>query len=635
MFQGIKNIRIKISFILVALLIIVIIIRIFYIQIFQYKELNELAESLWSRNLPITADRGIITDRNGQILATNITTTSLVLIPNQIINKEQVARDLSNILKSNYEDMLEHVSKKTSIERVHPEGRQLSYEIAEQINNLNYDGVYLVRESKRYYPYGDLLSHTLGYVGIDNQGLSGIELEYDEYLTGKNGAIKYLSDGKGHRLELAEVYEQPTSGINIALTIDLDIQLSIEKELDNVISKYNPEHALIMVMDPNTAEVLAMASRPNFDSNNYQEASTEIINRNLPIWMTYEPGSTFKIITLASSIEEKTVNIFKDTFHDGGSINVEGARIKCWKSGGHGTQTILEVVQNSCNPGFVILGQKLGKEKLFSYIEKFGFGKKTGIDLNGEGSGILFDPAKVGPVELATTAFGQGISVTPIQQITAVSAAINGGKLYQPSIVKRLLEPETNTIIEEKEPKLVRQVISEETSKLVRYALETVVNSGTGKNAYVENYRIGGKTGTAQKVENGKYMVGNYILSFIGFLPADQPEYIVYVAVDNPKGITQYGGTVSAPIAKNVFKDIISIKELPKAKEVTPREYTWLDKKYIELPNVVGKTKKEAASLLKQFKIEYSGTGDNIIYQSPQGGLYIEEGSTIKILLNN
>ena len=635
MFQGIKNIRIKISFILVALLIIVIIIRIFYIQIFQYKELNELAESLWSRNLPITADRGVITDRNGQILATNITTTSLVLIPNQITNKEQVARDLSNILKSNYEDMLEHISKKTSIERVHPEGRQLSYEIAEQINNLNYDGVYLVRESKRYYPYGDLLSHTLGYVGIDNQGLSGIELEYDEYLTGKNGAIKYLSDGKGHRLELAEVYEQPTSGINIALTIDLDIQLSIEKELDNVVSKYNPEHALIMVMDPNNAEVLAMASRPNFDSNNYQEASTEIINRNLPIWMTYEPGSTFKIITLASSIEEKTVNIFKDTFHDGGSINVEGARIKCWKSGGHGTQTILEVVQNSCNPGFVVLGQKLGKEKLFSYIEKFGFGKKTGIDLNGEGSGILFELAKVGPVELATTAFGQGISVTPIQQITAVSAAINGGKLYQPSIVKRLLEPEINTIIEEKEPKLVRQVISEETSKLVRYALETVVNSGTGKNAYVENYRIGGKTGTAQKVENGKYMVGNYILSFIGFLPADQPEYIVYVAVDNPKGITQYGGTVSAPIAKNIFKDIISIKELPKAKEVTPREYTWLDKKYIELPNVVGKTKKEATSLLKQFKIEYSGTGDNIIYQSPQGGLYIEEGSTIKILLNN
>ena len=635
MFQRIKNLRIKISFALIVLLILIIIIRIFYIQIFQYNELNELAESLWSRNLPITADRGVITDRNGQILATNITTTSLVLIPNQIINKEQVARDLSNILKSNYEDMLEHVSKKTSIERVHPEGRQLSYEIAEQINNLNYDGVYLVRESKRYYPYGDLLSHTLGYVGIDNQGLSGIELEYDEYLTGKNGAIKYLSDGKGHRLELAEVYEQPTSGINIALTIDLDIQLSIEKELDNVVSKYNPEHALIMVMDPNTAEVLAMASRPNFDSNNYQEASTEIINRNLPIWMTYEPGSTFKIITLASSIEEKTVNIFKDTFHDGGSINVEGARIKCWKSGGHGTQTILEVVQNSCNPGFVMLGQKLGKEKLFSYIEKFGFGKKTGIDLNGEGSGILFDLAKVGPVELATTAFGQGISVTPIQQITAVSAAINGGKLYQPSIVKRLLEPETNTIIEEKEPKLVRQVISEETSKLVRYALETVVNSGTGKNAYVENYRIGGKTGTAQKVENGKYMVGNYILSFIGFLPADQPEYIVYVAVDNPKGITQYGGTVSAPIAKNIFKDIISIKELPKAKEVTPREYTWLDKKYIELPNVVGKTKKEAASLLKQFKIEYSGTGDNIIYQSPQGGLYIEEGSTIKILLNN
>ena len=406
--------RIRFFFLLILCISIIIVMRVFYIQVFEYDKLSSLAESLWSRKLPIGADRGEIYDRNGNVLATNLTTTSLVLIPNQISNKEEVARSLSDILGSDYEDMLAHVSKKTSIERVHPEGRQLSYDIASQIEALEYDGVYLVKESKRYYPYGDTLSHVLGYVGIDNQGLSGLELTYDEYLTGENGSINYFSDGKGNRLELSEVYEEPQNGMNLQLTIDLDIQLAAERELDNIMSKYTPEHALILAMDPDTGEVLAMASRPNFDSNNYQDYDTETINRNLPIWMTYEPGSTFKIVTLASSIEEKTVNLFEDTFYDSGSVHVEGATIHCWKSGGHGAQTILNVVENSCNPGFVYLGQKLGKERLMSYIEKFGFGSKTGIDLNGESSGILFSLDQMGPVELATTSFGQGISVTPI-----------------------------------------------------------------------------------------------------------------------------------------------------------------------------------------------------------------------------
>ena len=341
--------RIRFFFLLILCISIIIVMRVFYIQVFEYDKLSSLAESLWSRKLPIGADRGEIYDRNGNVLATNLTTTSLVLIPNQISNKEEVARSLSDILGSDYEDMLAHVSKKTSIERVHPEGRQLSYDIASQIEALEYDGVYLVKESKRYYPYGDTLSHVLGYVGIDNQGLSGLELTYDEYLTGENGSINYFSDGKGNRLELSEVYEEPQNGMNLQLTIDLDIQLATERELDNIMSKYTPEHALILAMDPDTGEVLAMASRPNFDSNNYQDYDTETINRNLPIWMTYEPGSTFKIVTLASSIEEKTVNLFEDTFYDSGSVHVEGATIHCWKSGGHGAQTILNVVENSCN----------------------------------------------------------------------------------------------------------------------------------------------------------------------------------------------------------------------------------------------------------------------------------------------
>ena len=396
---------------------------------------------------------------------------------------------------------------------------------------------------------------------------------------------------------------------------------------------YNPEHALIIAMDPDTGEILAMSSRPNFDSNNYKNYSTETINRNLPIWMTYEPGSTFKIMTVSAAVNEKVVNLFEDTFHDGGAIHVEGARIKCWKAGGHGSQTYLQVVENSCNPGFVSLGQKLGKETLMNYIDKFGFGEKTVLDLIGESSGILFDIDKMGPVETATTAFGQGISVTPIQQIRAVSAAINGGTLYKPYIVSSLLEPETDNIMVKNEPTKIRQVISKESSSLVRYTLESVVANGTGKNAYIENYRVGGKTGTAQKVSEGKYMVGNYIVSFIGFMPADDPEIVVYVAVDNPKGVTQYGGTVSAPIAKNVLKSAINILGLKPTTEGMTREYTWLDTKYVLLPNVVGQSIDEAKKTLKGFNIEYSGTGDTILYQSPNANYYVKEGSTVVLML--
>lgn len=625
--------RIRFFFLLILCISIIIVMRVFYIQVFEYDRLSSLAESLWSRKLPIGADRGEIYDRNGNVLATNLTTTSLVLIPNQISNKEEVARSLSDILGSDYEDMLAHVSKKTSIERVHPEGRQLSYDIASQIEALEYDGVYLVKESKRYYPYGDTLSHVLGYVGIDNQGLSGLELTYDEYLTGENGSINYFSDGKGNRLELSEVYEEPQNGMNLQLTIDLDIQLAAERELDNIMSKYTPEHALILAMDPDTGEVLAMASRPNFDSNNYQDYDTETINRNLPIWMTYEPGSTFKIVTLASSIEEKTVNLFEDTFYDSGSVHVEGATIHCWKSGGHGAQTILNVVENSCNPGFVYLGQKLGKERLMSYIEKFGFGSKTGIDLNGESSGILFSLDQMGPVELATTSFGQGISVTPIQQVTAVSAAVNGGTLYEPYLVKEILEPETNAVVKLNEPVSKAEVISEETSELVRFALESVVANGSGRNAYIENHRVGGKTGTAQKVQDGHYMDGNYILSFIGFMPADDPEIVVYVAIDHPVGVVQYGGTVAAPVAKAILEAAIPALDIQSSTEGMAKEYNWMDTKYHQIPDVTGKTLEEAQDALKGFSLEYSGEGTTVLYQTPEPNSYVKEGGMIKLLL--
>ena len=625
--------RIKIVILIVLILFLVIILRVFFIQVVDYKKLNYLANSLWSRNLPIEANRGLIFDRNGVILASNLTTTSLVLIPNQIKNKEVTSTKLSEVLGVSYEEMYKHVSKKTSIERVHPEGRRLDYATSDKIKGLNLPGVYLIKESKRNYPNQSMLSHTLGFVGIDNQGLSGLELMYDDYLTGEYGAIKYYSDAKGSKLSMAEIYEKPQDGININLTINYQIQSSLERELDNAVTKYNPETALGIVMNPNTGEILAMSSRPNFSASDYQNYTVEEINRNLPIWATYEPGSTFKIITLASSLEEKIVNLEVDKFHDSGAIKVSGGTLHCWKHGGHGSQTYLEVVENSCNPGFVSLGLKLGKEKLFNYIDLFGFGEKTGIDLNGEENGILFKLDNVKELELATTAFGQGVSVTPIQQITAVSAAINGGILYKPYIVKSLNEPETNTIIKEYSPKIVRKVISEETSSKVRYALESVVSNGTGRPAYIDGYRVGGKTGTAEKVKEGKYLVGNYIVSFIGFFPADKPEVIVYIALDNAKGVTQYGGTIAAPIAKNIMLDAISALDIKKRSGGMEKEYTYLDKKYVTVPDVTGLEVKEGIKSLKSFKVEYSGSGSNIYYQSPSAGTRILEGETIRLLV--
>ncbi len=293
-----KNIhkRMKIVFAIIVFSFILIICKVFYIQVIDYKKLNNFAESLWSRNLPVKADRGVIYDRNGTVLADNITTTSLVIIPNQVKDKKKVAKSLANILNVSYDAMYKHVNKKTSIERVHPEGRRLSYEVADKIRNLKLDGVYPVKESQRYYPFDTYMSHTLGYVGIDNQGLSGLELMYDKYLTGQDGAIKYFSDAKGNRLKLSEVYEKPQNGMNVTLTINNEIQTSIERVLDNAVTKYNPDRAIALVMDPNSGEILGMSARPNFSPNNYKKYTTEEINRNLPIWATYEPGSTFNIV---------------------------------------------------------------------------------------------------------------------------------------------------------------------------------------------------------------------------------------------------------------------------------------------------------------------------------------------------
>lgn len=633
----IKNInkRIKIMLLLFGFGLLMVIIKVFYVQVFDYKKLSNLASDLWSRNLPIEASRGKILDRNGVVLADNVTTTSLVLVPNQIKNKKEVTEKLAEILNVSYDEMKKHVFKNTSIERVHPIGRRLSYEIADKIEALKFDGVYLLKEAKRYYPYKTLLAHVLGYVGIDNQGLSGLELQYDKYLTGEAGAIKYFSDAKGNKLTLSDVYVKPQDGMDLQLTIDINIQKSVERELDNVVNMMNPDMALAVVMNPKTGEVLAMSSRPTFDPNNYKNYSSEVLSRNLPIWASYEPGSTQKIITTAASIEEKVIDIYNEHFFDSGGVTVDGARIRCWKAGGHGDQTFLQVLQNSCNPGFVLMGERLGKEKLFSYLDLFGFGQKTGIDLNGEGKGIIFPLSRVGNVELATTAFGQGISVTPIQQITAISAVLNGGNLLKPYVLSSVLEPETGNVMYQNKKTVVRKTISKETSKTMRYALETVVALGGGKAAYIDGYRIGGKTGTAQKVKDGAYLVNNYIMSFVGIVPSNDPEAVLYIAIDNPKNTALLSSYTTTPIARRILLDIIDALDIKKQEGGVEKDWQWDDKVYYEVPNVIGKSKKEAKELLEHFKVEYSKTGDKVISQSPKAGERLEDGGTITILLGN
>lgn len=633
MFQTKINERIRLILVIFILLFLIILVRIVYVQTIEYKKLSLLADDLWSRELPITAERGKILDRNGVILATNKTTSTLIIIPNQVEDKKYTAKIISEILNVSYDTIYERVNKKSSIERVHPEGRRLNKDIADKIISYNLPGVYLVKESQRYYPYGDLLSHTLGYVGIDNQGLAGIELMYDSYLKGTDGAIKYYSDAKGNRLDKKEVYESPVSGMDIVLTIDYNIQKSIERELDNIVDILNPDNALVIAMNPNTGEILGMGSRPGYDPNNYSKYNMETISRNLPIWMTYEPGSTFKIITTASAVEEGVVNLEKDTFYDTGSVKVTGSTLRCWKAGGHGHQTFLQVFENSCNPGFVSLGFKLGKEKLFSYIDLFGFGEQTGIDLNGEGSGIIFSLNNVHDLELATTAFGQGVSVTPIQQVTAVSSIVNGGYLYKPYVLNNIYDSNTNTIFHQNEKSLVRKTISSNTSKIMRMALESVVARGGGKKVYIDGYRVGGKTGTAQKVQNGVYLANNYIMSFMAVLPAPNPEVVLYLAIDNPKKTALLSSYTTTPYVRKILLDIIDIMKIEKQSDQIEKDYEWNDKKYYEVENVIGKTKSEAKKLLTGFDISYVGDGNIVKEQTPKAGERYYQTGKIRLLM--
>lgn len=612
--------------------------RLAYVQFFKNNWLTNQALDSWSRQIPYEAERGDILDRNGKVLATNISRPSVLVVPKQVRDPAKTADKLAKVLRMSEKKAYRDITKKESIVRITPEGRKISNKKAAEIKSMRLPGVFIAEDFKRHYPYGSYLSHVLGFAGIDNQGLTGLEAYYDSELKGKSGHVAFFSDAQGNRMSsLKDKYIPPTDGTNLMLTIDSRVQSIIERELNNAEQKYHPESALAIAMDPNTGEILGMSSRPDFNPENYKNVPAKVYNRNLPIWRTYEPGSTFKVITLAAALQEHLVDLKKDHFNDPGYINVSGTKLHCWKKGGHGEESFLQVVQNSCNPGFVALGEKLGKKKLFSYIDKFGFGDKTGIDLQGEAKGIIFKLKNVGPLEQATTAFGQGVSVTPIQQITAVSAAVNGGILYEPHLAKAWVDPDTGGMVDQIGPVKKRQVISGSTSKKVRDALESVVAQGTGGKAYVDGYRIGGKTGTAQKIKEGSsgYLENNYILSFMGFAPANDPQIVVYVAIDNPKGTVQFGGQVAAPIAGKIIGDSLSAMGVKKQKGGPEKATKWPDEPLIKVPKFVGMKKKELETTLYDLKLDAAGKGNVVIMQSPKPGVKVKQGSTIRIYLGD
>lgn len=628
------SIRMKLVLMIFICLGCMLIGKLIVVQFIQHDFLTKKAEQNWDREVPMSSLRGNILDRSGKLLVGNKLAPTLYFMPAQNKEPEKVAAQLAPILQMDEKKLKEKLMKRVTIVKIAPQGKNISYELAEKIQQLQIPGLYTGLDYVRDYPYGVLLSRLLGFTGSDMQGLAGLEYQYNDLLLGKESAIRLFTDAKGANLpHVEDGWKEGQDGASLELTIDVDVQKVIERELSRAMEKYNADQAIGIAMNPKTGEILGLASFPTYNPAQYKKVDSKIYNRNLPVWMTYEPGSTFKIITLSAALEEKVVNLEKDSFYDPGYAMVEGARLRCWKRQGHGQETFLQVVENSCNPGFIELGRRVGATKLQKYIRDFGFGQVTGSNIAGESTGILFSPKNYGPVEHATTSFGQGISVTPIQQVQAVSAAVNGGKLMTPYIVKNIVNSDNGKILKSFQPTNKKQVISPETSAKVRAALESVVANGSGRGAYRDHLRIGGKTGTAQKAENGRYKDGEYIVSFIGFAPADDPKVVVYVAIDNPKYGPQFGGVIAAPIVGQIIEDIHSKVGITDRKNQLEKQYRWGDIEKVRVPNLIGKTKKDISEMMYPFRLEWHGEGTKIVSQLPAPDAQITKDGTIHVYL--
>lgn len=556
--------KILIVFIGASLMILGLIARLCYLMIFDAEYYQKKAEALHEREREIKAARGEIIDRNGKVLATNKTVCTVSVIHSQIEDADAVTKALAGTLEMEEETVRKKVEKVSSMERIKT---NVEKEVGDRIREMNLAGVKVDEDFKRYYPYEELASKVLGFTGGDNQGIIGLEVKYEDYLKGENGMILSTTDARGVELEgIAEDRAEPTAGNTLRISIDYNIQKYAHQMAQKVMEEKQAEKVAIILMNPQNGEIYAMVNWPEFNLNepfelpegttyDSEDEKQELLNqmwRNGCINDTYEPGSTFKIITSSACLEEGVVDL-DDTFVCPGYKIVEDRRIRCHKVGGHGAETFVEGVQNSCNPVFMEIGLRLGAERFCDYFEQFGLMEKTGVDLPGEASTIMHRLEDIGEVELATMTFGQSFQVTPVQMAATVSSLINGGKRVTPHFGVEVLDSESGKTLKTFSDKQGRRVISEKTSETMRNILESVVSVGSGKNAYIEGYSIGGKTATSQTLPRS---ANKYISSFIGFAPAENPQILGMCVIYDPKGI-YYGGTIAAPVVREIFDDVL------------------------------------------------------------------------------
>ena len=591
-------------------------LRIAWLTLFKGGELAKKAADQWTRDLPLRAQRGDILDANGLVLATDYTSYSLFARPRSVSDREGLASLLAAELDSDRAELLEKLSKNVSEVTV---GRRLDKARLIKILDSGYLGLYYSEDKTRYYPGGDMLCPVLGFTDSDNAGQAGLEAYYDRFLRGTDGQALTQTDIKGIELAGADrMYIPAIPGLDVRLTIDREIQLFAEGAVKDALDKYKAASAGMLVMDCTTGAVAAMAAAPSYDLNDPPREQLSVLNlltKNFMLTDVMEPGSTFKIFTIAAAVQEGLTNE-NERFHDPGFRIVDGQRIKCWRTRGHGSQTLLEAVNNSCNPIFMDLALRLGTDKFYGYLKNFGFGEKTGIDFMGESRGIMMRAASVKNVDLARIGFGQAVAVTPLQMVAGACAVVNGGILYKPYLVSGIYQG--GRAVSEVAPVKVRQVISGETSARMRAILENVVATGSGRLAQVPGYRIGGKTGTAQKYTGtgGGIAQGKYVSSFIGFMPADNPKYVALMMVNEPSGYVYYGSLVAAPYAGQLFKNIAAYQKLPSALVIgTPAT--------LMMPNLIGLPVEEAEAALEAAKFYFEVAGEEegiVISQLPAPG---------------
>lgn len=554
----------------IAFLFLAVLGRLLYVQVIWGENLQEKAVDQWTREIPVVAERGKIVDRNGIVLADNDDTYSIFVRNRAVSSIEEVSRGLSEALDLPYESVYQRLSESKSSEVTVK--KQVGKDALNKLLEYGFEGVYYARDNSRVYPYGEFLTQVLGFTSADGQGQSGLELYYNKYLQGINGEILYETDIVGVEIEgSTPTYIPATDGLNAKLTIDYEVQQAAEAAMERAYQTHSPKSARAIVMNPQTGEILAMANKPSFDLNEIPRDDLDALHalsRNGLISDVYEPGSTFKVLTAAANIEEYLQgnrNAFspEHIFSSSRYRYVDGQRVKCWSdhaNGKHSNETLADALNNSCNPVFVDIALALGKEKMYEYIEKFNYGSVTGVDFSGEAQGMVLPASAIQNVDLARIGFGQTIAVTALQLAAATSAAINGGYYYTPYFVSELYTSD-HLVAEIRNPKLKNRVISEKASELLREMLEAVVRDGGGKQAYIEGYRVGGKTGTAQKYEDGHIAQGKYVSSFVGFFPANDPQYLALIVIDEPVG-QYYGSTVAAPYGREIFEKIIQAKNI-------------------------------------------------------------------------